>query len=894
MEVLNGSCVTIPCSFDVTDEYQSNLDKTCRAIWFKGFFRGPIVFDSSDAQGSTIQGNLNGDLLLKDCTTTLNDMKSEHTDDYFFRVECDNPLKYTYYNQLVQISVKDDPQRPTLTPSTLEVTEGTSVSLTCSAPAPCQSLPPTLTWTPGLGQSQETLQENQDKTKVQTSVVNFTASHLHNRLEISCTAVYRKQDGSTESSVSSSLTAEVTYPPKDTTVSASLFGPVKENTNVTLTCSSYANPAVRSYTWHRADGGLEVFIGTGRVFKIQASEVSDPVFCKAENELGAGKSDTVHLDVCHPPKDTTVSVSPSGPVQDDTNVTLTCSSFANPAVRNYTWYRADGDLEVVIGTGRVFSILASKVSGPVFCKAENELGAGRSRDTEIEVQHPPKDTTVSVSPSGLVQDDTNVTLTCSSFANPAVRSYTWYRADGDLEVVIGTGRVFNIQASKDSGPVFCKAENELGAGKSVTIHLDVRHPPKDTRVSASPSGPVQEDTNVILTCSSYANPAVRKYTWYRADGDLEVVIGAGQILRFKALKDSGPVFCKAENELGVGRSNHTQIDVQYPPKDTTVSVSPSGLVNKGTNVTLTCSSGANPAVRNYTWYRADEDLEALIGTGQTLRFKALKDSGPVFCKAENELGAGRSNHTQIDVQYPPQILSSSDCTKTVDHLNCSCNTSGDPAPTLRWYMDGSPANNSDSFAVRYESTEGSGVGFISVSQAQWKDEFTLLCSSSNSLGSAAQRFYFFLEPQVLAENSVVVPILITTVVALLVLVCALLFVIRAHTSHHKLLKGQSSGNGSTAGVSQLLPSREGNEVFHPESEDKDIYVNTVELKEPDVSKPATSSEPKSPDMQSSGSNNAEGEKNISGETNAESKEIIYSSVIWRGKNEQGEKADNAK
>nr|XP_033496951.1 uncharacterized protein LOC117266105 [Epinephelus lanceolatus] len=104
-----------------------------------------------------------------------------------------------------------DPPRPTLTPtpSTLEVKKGTSVSLTCSAPAPCLSHPPTLTWTPGLGDSQETLQENQDKTKVQTSVVSFTASHLHHGKTISCTATYNKQDGSTESAVSTSLTADI-------------------------------------------------------------------------------------------------------------------------------------------------------------------------------------------------------------------------------------------------------------------------------------------------------------------------------------------------------------------------------------------------------------------------------------------------------------------------------------------------------------------------------------------------------------------------------------------------------------------------------------------------------------------------------------------------------------
>ena len=102
----------------------------------------------------------------------------------------------------------DDPPTPTLSPSMLSVREGTSVSLSCSAPAPCLSHPPNLTWTPRLGGSRETLQENPDKTKFKTSSLTFTASHLHHGQNISCTAVYTKQDGSTESSVSS-LTAHI-------------------------------------------------------------------------------------------------------------------------------------------------------------------------------------------------------------------------------------------------------------------------------------------------------------------------------------------------------------------------------------------------------------------------------------------------------------------------------------------------------------------------------------------------------------------------------------------------------------------------------------------------------------------------------------------------------------
>ncbi|XP_076135393.1 cell adhesion molecule 4-like [Alosa pseudoharengus] len=87
----------------------------------------------------------------------------------------------------------------------------------------------------------------------------------------------------------------------------------------------------------------------------------------------------------------------------------------------------------------------------------------------------------------------------------------------------------------------------------------------------------------------------------------------------------------------------------FPPANTSVSVRPDVNVIKGSSVTLTCSSNANPPVENYTWFKVNESTP--VGSGQQYSITNIRseDGGQYYCEARNKHGAGNSSAVSITV-----------------------------------------------------------------------------------------------------------------------------------------------------------------------------------------------------------------------------------------------------
>ncbi|XP_056440640.1 B-cell receptor CD22-like isoform X3 [Gadus chalcogrammus] len=148
-----------------------------------------------------------------------------------------------------------------------------------------------------------------------------------------------------------------------------------------------------------------------------------------------------------------------------------------------------------------------------------------------------------------------------------------------------------------------------------------------------PTDPTRGELECHSRCGLAGN---HLYTWFR-NGE-----NVGQRVNSWVQPQSGGSYsCAVEG-------HNLSSPLVYAPKTPSVTVSPSGEIEEGSSVTLSCSSDANPAAK-YTWFREHEDSVRESGQNYTITNITSEHEGNYYCQAHNAFGRQNSSFLFIKV-----------------------------------------------------------------------------------------------------------------------------------------------------------------------------------------------------------------------------------------------------
>nr|XP_005610322.1 vascular cell adhesion protein 1 isoform X1 [Equus caballus] len=401
------------------------------------------------------------------------------------------------------------------------------------------------------------------------------------------------------------------------------------------------------------------------------------------------KETTKTLQVYISPRNTVISVNPSKRLQEGGSVTMTCSSEGLPAPQILWSKKLDNGNLQLLSENATLTLIAMRMedSGIYVCEGVNL--AGRDR-TQVELIVQEKLFTVEISPGPQIatQIGDSVTLTCRVMGceSPSISWRT--QIDSPLS---GKVRTEGTKSTLTLSPV--SFENEHSYLCIVTcghkkvekeIKVDLYSFPSDPKIEMS--GLLVEGNPVNVSCKVpdvypfdrleielLKGESIMKKKNFLEDVDNKSLETKSLEMTFiPTTEDTGKVLvCQAklhidEMEFEPKQRQSTQtLYVNIAPRDTTISVSPSSILEEGSSVNMTCSSDGLPAPK-ILWRRQlnNGELQFLSeNTTLTLISTKMEDSGIYVCEGINQAGKSRKE-VELTIQgrennkdyFSPELL----------------------------------------------------------------------------------------------------------------------------------------------------------------------------------------------------------------------------------------------
>ncbi|XP_037038558.1 hemicentin-2 isoform X1 [Bradysia coprophila] len=130
-----------------------------------------------------------------------------------------------------------------------------------------------------------------------------------------------------------------------------------------------------------------------------------------------------------------------------------------------------------------------------------------------------------------------------------------------------------------------------------------------------------------------------------------------------------------------------KMDVKYAPTIRLLGAPQIDLEEGKDSLILRCEADANPPA-SIVWRRAGRSEIASLQETLQLRPVGRRDAGLYTCQAQNSVGSSEQLSVQLDIKYPPRILSAGPDRLTTAPLFSpaafECVGEGNPPPTYKW------------------------------------------------------------------------------------------------------------------------------------------------------------------------------------------------------------------